>query len=78
MVELKRTSPGPDSAALLFVARRCQNDQAMPLPASYARGAPWFRGNICAMAPNAPPKSPDERPMNAKLRELKGKNLTEP
>src|SRR5262245_37490374 len=40
MVELKRTSPGPDSAALLFVARQCQNDQAMPLPASYARGAP--------------------------------------
>jgi hypothetical protein len=25
-----------------------------------------------------PPESPDERVMNAKLRELKGKNLTEP
>jgi len=48
------------------------------LPAFYARRAPWFRGNICAMRAVLQRNRPDERAMNAKLRELKDKNLTEP
>jgi hypothetical protein len=48
LVNANSTSQAPN-LPLAFFARRRRHDQVIPLLAFYARGTPWFRGNICAM-----------------------------
>jgi len=63
---------------LSFVARRCRRDQAIPSPSSTLVARRGFAATFAQCALCCGRNQPDERAMNAKLRELKDKNLTEP